>query len=204
MVNSTPRRDRLPDTPWHTPVWVAHSCQPSTRGGAVRADGASSSNLNCTSGRTSWCRTSPAGAANACPPSRTSRYFTLRPDWLCEILSPSTSSFDRAKKLGDLRARGRAVGVADRSAGPHAGGAEAGGRPLDDSRDPRGRRGRARRTVRGDRAGTGGAVGGRRIRAAVSGLTGGPRRAPRAYTCGSTMRTVKRAPSRAFVASSFE
>ena len=26
-------------------------------------------------------------------------YTTLAPDWLCEILSPSTSSFDRAKKL---------------------------------------------------------------------------------------------------------
>ena len=26
-------------------------------------------------------------------------YSTLAPDWLCEILSPSTSSFDRAKKL---------------------------------------------------------------------------------------------------------
>ena len=26
-------------------------------------------------------------------------YATLAPDWLCEILSPSTSSFDRAKKL---------------------------------------------------------------------------------------------------------
>ena len=26
-------------------------------------------------------------------------FFTLRPDWLCEILSPSTTSFDRTKKL---------------------------------------------------------------------------------------------------------
>ena len=26
-------------------------------------------------------------------------YATLSPDWICEILSPSTSSFDRAKKL---------------------------------------------------------------------------------------------------------
>jgi Uma2 family endonuclease len=26
-------------------------------------------------------------------------YFPLAPDWICEILSPSTASFDRAKKL---------------------------------------------------------------------------------------------------------
>jgi Uma2 family endonuclease len=26
-------------------------------------------------------------------------YFTLAPDWVCEILSPSTASLDRAKKL---------------------------------------------------------------------------------------------------------
>ena len=27
-------------------------------------------------------------------------HFTLVPDWVCEILSPSTSAFDRAQKLG--------------------------------------------------------------------------------------------------------
>jgi len=26
-------------------------------------------------------------------------YFTLAPDWICEILSPSTSQLDRAQKL---------------------------------------------------------------------------------------------------------
>ena len=26
-------------------------------------------------------------------------YFTLAPDWVCEVLSPSTESIDRAKKL---------------------------------------------------------------------------------------------------------
>ena len=26
-------------------------------------------------------------------------YFTLAPDWVCEVVSPSTSSFDRVKKL---------------------------------------------------------------------------------------------------------
>jgi Uma2 family endonuclease len=27
-------------------------------------------------------------------------YFPLAPEWVCEVLSPSTSAFDRAKKLG--------------------------------------------------------------------------------------------------------
>jgi Uma2 family endonuclease len=27
-------------------------------------------------------------------------YFTLAPDWICEVLSPSTETIDRAKKLG--------------------------------------------------------------------------------------------------------
>jgi Uma2 family endonuclease len=27
-------------------------------------------------------------------------YFTLAPDWICEVLSPSTENIDRAKKLG--------------------------------------------------------------------------------------------------------
>jgi Uma2 family endonuclease len=26
-------------------------------------------------------------------------YFSLAPDWVCEVLSPSTASFDRVKKL---------------------------------------------------------------------------------------------------------
>jgi Uma2 family endonuclease len=30
----------------------------------------------------------------------TTPYFTLEPDWICEVLSPSTESVDRAKKLG--------------------------------------------------------------------------------------------------------
>jgi Uma2 family endonuclease len=27
-------------------------------------------------------------------------FFTLAPDWICEVVSPSTAAFDRAKKLG--------------------------------------------------------------------------------------------------------
>ena len=34
---------------------------------------------------------------SALPPTP---YFTLAPDWVCEVLSPSTETIDRAKKLG--------------------------------------------------------------------------------------------------------
>jgi Uma2 family endonuclease len=33
-------------------------------------------------------------------------YFTLAPDWLCEVLSPSTEKLDRASKLGRYAAAG--------------------------------------------------------------------------------------------------
>ncbi len=33
-------------------------------------------------------------------------YFALAPDWLCEVLSPSTEAFDRADKLGIYRDAG--------------------------------------------------------------------------------------------------
>lgn len=37
-------------------------------------------------------------------------FFTLAPDWVCEVLSPSTASFDRVKKMRVLAAE--AVGHA--------------------------------------------------------------------------------------------
>ena len=33
-------------------------------------------------------------------------YFTLAPDWLCEVLSPSTETIDRARKLAIYAAQG--------------------------------------------------------------------------------------------------
>ena len=41
----------------------------------------------------------PAGAGAACRTCPESAYFPLAPDWICEILSPSTAQLDRAKKL---------------------------------------------------------------------------------------------------------
>lgn len=39
----------------------------------------------------------------AIPPSA---FFTLAPDWVCEVLSPSTASFDRVKKMRVFAAEG--------------------------------------------------------------------------------------------------
>ncbi len=48
---------------------------------------------------TSSSRTSRAGAASGCLRSPTTKYFTLAPDWVCEVLSPSTARVDRFRKL---------------------------------------------------------------------------------------------------------
>ena len=63
------------------------------------AAGASSSSRNCTSGGTSSSRTSLDGDANGCPGLPETAYFPLAPDWVCEVLSPSTVRLDREKKL---------------------------------------------------------------------------------------------------------
>ena len=39
----------------------------------------------------------------AIPPTA---FFTLAPDWICEVLSPSTASFDRVKKMRVFAAEG--------------------------------------------------------------------------------------------------
>ena len=51
-------------------------------------------------------------------------YFTLAPDWACEVLSPSTRRLDLQEKrpaLRALRARGRRISVAHRSDRPYVG-----------------------------------------------------------------------------------
>lgn len=40
---------------------------------------------------------SPAGGGSACRTSPTTN--TLAPDWVCEVISPSTGALDRARKL---------------------------------------------------------------------------------------------------------
>jgi len=46
------------------------------------------------------CLTLPAGGARGCRRSPASEaYFTLAPDWICEVLSPATAAVDRTTKL---------------------------------------------------------------------------------------------------------
>jgi len=44
-------------------------------------------------------RTPPSSAYSESPHRPQTSYTTLAPDWLCELLSPSTFSFDRPTKL---------------------------------------------------------------------------------------------------------
>jgi Uma2 family endonuclease len=39
------------------------------------------------------------GGASACPEVPLTAYLDLAPDWLCEVLSPSTRALDRGPKL---------------------------------------------------------------------------------------------------------
>ena len=93
-------------------------------------------------------------------------YFPLAPDWVCEVLSPSTTRLDRTRKLGILRARTGGPRLVDRSAGADAGGFRARGRSLDSAGRPWGRGNRARRAVRRDRPRVGAVV----VRPAFAGV----------------------------------
>ena len=63
-------------------------------------------------------------------------FFPLAPDWVCEVLSPSTASLDRAKKLAIYAREGVAhAWIVDPLAGTLEVSA-AGERPLDDYRHP--------------------------------------------------------------------
>ncbi len=88
-------------------------------------------------------------------------YFPLAPDWICEIISPSTASLDRVKKLAIYAREGVAhAWLVD----PIARTLEVlrlETRPVDDPRDARRERDRARRAVRRHRHRAGVALGGR-------------------------------------------
>ncbi len=71
----------------------------STRARAVPEGGGSSTSRSFTSATTSWCPISPGGGANGCRRFPEEAYFTLAPDWVCEVLSPSTQKIDRSRKL---------------------------------------------------------------------------------------------------------
>ena len=86
-------------------------------------------------------------------------YFSVAPDWVCEVLSPSTASLDRVKKLAIYPREQVGCRVARRSGRSDAGDPSPRGGPLDDSRHARGERSRSRRTVRRHRPGNGVALG---------------------------------------------
>ena len=100
MVSSTPRRGRRFRTPRPARFWAAGLFHRSTSEARARAAGASSTSRSCTSGPTSWCRTGVGGAVPGCLTGRRPLTQPWRRTGCARILSPSTSSFDRAKKLG--------------------------------------------------------------------------------------------------------
>ena len=88
-------------------------------------------------------------------------YFTLAPDWTCEILSASTRKVDRrpATQAPDLRPRRCPVPVAHRPSGPHPRGLRAARRAVAAHCERTGRRASEHPAVRCDHVQPGGAVG---------------------------------------------
>ena len=98
-ANCTRRRGRLCGTPVPNCPSVARLRVRTTTGSAVRAAGGFCPSPNCTSAGACSCRTWRAGGERACRRCPTPCTATLAPDWVCEVLSPSTASFDRVRKL---------------------------------------------------------------------------------------------------------
>jgi len=52
---------------------------------------------------------SPSWWKGSCSPARGHGHFTVAPDWVCEVSSPSTGQFDRVRKMcRSMRASGSA------------------------------------------------------------------------------------------------
>ena len=75
-------------------------------------------------------------------------FATLAPDWVCEVLSPSTRTFDLTTKRAAYAAHGVEHLWLDRPRGPHRGGLPPRLRRLDPHRRPRRRRRGPRRPLR--------------------------------------------------------
>ncbi len=87
-------------------------------------------------------------------------FFSLAPDWVCEVLSPSTERIDRGRKLRIYAEAGVAHAWLVNPVGAHARGPAASGGRLDDRRGVQRLRHRSHRALRGDRAGAGPPLGG--------------------------------------------
>ena len=86
-------------------------------------------------------------------------FTSLAPDWVCEVLSPSTERIDRGRKLRIYAEAGVAHAWLVQPSAPHARGAAAARRRVDDPRRVGGRGHRAGRAVRRRRARAGPALG---------------------------------------------
>jgi len=87
--------------PWPAHVSEAISRALTAAGGEVRAAGGSSTSRRSTSSATvrSRSRTSPGGGKHACHGYPRGTDFEVVPDWVCEVLSPSTKRTDREEKM---------------------------------------------------------------------------------------------------------
>ena len=75
-------------------------------------------------------------------------YFTLTPDWICEVLAPSTRKLGPGAQTSHLRVSGAREPVARRPGGAHPRGVQAPRREVGAHRDRRRRRRGAHRAVR--------------------------------------------------------
>ena len=118
-------------------------------------------------------------------------YFTLAPDWVCEVLSSSTRKVDLHEKTPDLRPRRRCPPVAHRADRPHLGGVRAPRRAVAVDREREGRRAGGHPAVRCDHVQSGRAMGLNTIGPQRSARVVGPRPARltlellRGHACGT-------------------
>ena len=95
---STPTRGRRRATHWRARRSGTRLAHRSTAATAARAGGGSLTSPSCTWTRRSSCLTSRAGRRERMPELPDTTYFTLAPDWVCEVLSSSTRKVDLHEK----------------------------------------------------------------------------------------------------------
>ena len=117
------------------------------------------SSRSCTSARRFWCRTWPDGAGSECRSYPDTAYFTLAPDWACEVLSASTRKLDLLEQAPDLRPRRHPPPVAGRSGGPDPRGIRVARRAVASDCERAGRRCGEHPAVRCNHVQSGGAMG---------------------------------------------
>ena len=96
--SSTGRSTRIPGQRYPLPgqarCWVGRSGLPTMTRSAVRAGGGSSTSPSCTWGEDIVVPDLAGWRRERMPELPDAAYFTLAPDWVCEVLSPSTRRVD--------------------------------------------------------------------------------------------------------------